>query len=92
MIRSVKKSQTFAAKNIKSFKKIALYMVYVSILISFQYSTYKESVLFGAYVQQIPLLICVIAVAMSEIFKEGNALLEYSRERIEHDESSKSYS
>ena len=76
VIRSVKRIQTFVYQNIWSFKKIGMYLFWVFLLSGVQYSIFKESDLFGLYVHLTPLLLSLLSYTLSEVFKEGNTLLE----------------
>jgi hypothetical protein len=82
VIRSVRKVQTFVVNNVRSFKRIGFYMFWVFVLTGIQYTTYKESSLFGLYLHLPELMISIVALTMSEVFKEGNALLEDNRGTI----------
>jgi hypothetical protein len=82
IIRSIRKIQTFVIDNAWSFKKIGKYMFLVFVLSGLQYSVYNESTLFGIYIHLPVLVIALIASTLSEIFKEGNALLEDNRGTI----------
>lgn len=82
IIRSIRKIQTFVIDNAWSFKKIGKYMLCVFVLSGLQYSVYNESTLFGIYIHLPALVIALVAFTMSEIFREGNALLEDNRGTI----------
>ncbi len=82
VIRSVRKIQTFVYQNIRSFKKIGLYLFIVFLLSGVQYSSFKESGLFGLYVHWTPLLLSLLSYTLSEVFREGNALLEENKGTI----------
>jgi hypothetical protein len=76
VIRSVRGVRTFVVQNTRSLKKIGLFLLSVFLLSGIQYSSYKESVLFGLYFHLTLLMMSLLAFTLSEIFKEGNALLE----------------
>ena len=76
VIRSVKRIQTFVYQNIRSFKKIGLHLFMVFLLSGVQYSIFNESRLLGVYVHLTPLLLALLSYTLSEVFREGNALLE----------------
>jgi hypothetical protein len=82
IIRSIRKIQTFVIDNAWSFKKIGKYMLLVFVLSGLQYSVYNESTLFGIYIHLPALAIALVAFTLSEIFREGNALLEDNRGTI----------
>lgn len=79
VIRSVMQIQTFVSSNIASFKKIGFSLFMAFIIAGFQIVSYKESMLYGIYLHPSLLVISLLSYTLSEIFKEGNALLEENK-------------
>jgi hypothetical protein len=79
IIRSIRKIQTFVIDNAGAFKKISKYIFLVFVLSGLQYSVYNETTLLGIYIHLPVLVVALIAFTMSEVFREGNALLEDNR-------------
>jgi len=82
VIRSVKQIRTFVSSNIESFRKIGFRLLLVFIFSGFHVMTFGNTALFGIYLHVTPLIMAVLSYTLSEIFKEGNALLEDNKGTI----------
>jgi len=82
VIESVKKVQTFISRNTHSFKKISYRLFLIFLLSSFQIISYDRTIFYGFYLHVEPLLLALLSYSMSEIFKEGNILLEENNATI----------
>jgi len=82
VIRSVKRVQTFVSGNILLFRKIGFMLLLVCFISGFNVVSYGDTTLYGVYIHTSPLVLALCAFTLSEIFKEGNALLEENRGTI----------
>lgn len=82
VINSVKRIQTFVSGNIDSFKKISLSFLLVFFISGFQIISFTHGIFYGWYVHVAPVIVALISYTLSEVFKEGNALLEENRTTI----------
>ena len=79
IIESVKEIRTFQEENVLSFKKIGKYLLIITILMSYSSYAFQGGVKNAFYVSSTPLILSLLAYVMSEIFKEGNKLLEENK-------------
>lgn len=82
VIRSVKQIKTFVSSNIESFRKIGFRFFLVFVLSSFHIMKFGDTIMYGVYIHFAPILIAMLSYTLSEIFKEGNALLEENKGTI----------
>ena len=76
IIRSVAFIETFHRKNIGSFRKIGQYMFGLFILSGFITLDASEASFRGYAIHFTPIILSAIAYMMSEIFRQGNQLLD----------------
>jgi len=80
VIESVKRVNTFRTENIRSFKKMSKYLLFIFLLLSFRYASFSaassnyEGTSSELQISFTCLALMLFALIMSEIFKEGNKL------------------
>ena len=79
IIDSVKIVQSFRKRNVSSFRKIGKLLFALSLLLSFKIVKADMGYYHGFFVHFTPLILMLTAFILSEIFKEGNALLEENK-------------
>ena len=73
---SVKTLKTFSRNNVKLFRQIALYIVFVTILTSYTVLRFESGDQTMSHLSLTPVIYMLLAFIMAEIFKEGNNLRE----------------
>lgn len=76
IIKSVQNLKTFRNDNVRSFRRIGKYVFIYFLVSSFYYYGFNNISKSGFYISFTPLIICLMAFILAEIFKEGNLLLE----------------
>ena len=71
---SVKALSTFSNNNVQLFRKIGVYVVFISILISYTVLRFENGIQSKAYMSIFPVIFALLAFIMAEIFKEGKSL------------------
>jgi hypothetical protein len=79
VIESVKKIKAFQKRNISSFRRIAIYLSIIFLLVSYWSFSFEQGGTSGFYFYFEPLILALLAYIMAEIFKEGNDLLEENK-------------
>jgi hypothetical protein len=73
---SVKTLNTFSRSNVKLFRQIGIYILFVTILTSYTVLRFENGDQTISYVSLTPLICMLLAFIMAEIFKEGQSLRE----------------
>jgi small-conductance mechanosensitive channel len=73
---SVKTLKTFSRSNVKLFRQIGLYVVFVTILTSYTVLRFESGEQTVSHVSLTPVIYTLLAFIMAEIFKEGENLRE----------------
>lgn len=73
---SVKSIKTFSRTNVKRFRQIGIYVVFVSILMSYTVLRFENGNQTISNTSLAPIIYVVLAFVMAEIFKEGEGLRE----------------
>ncbi|WP_282030338.1 DUF2975 domain-containing protein [Winogradskyella eximia] len=71
---SVKTLHTFSSRNAKLFRKIGIYIIVVTILISYTVLRFESGSQIIAHLSLTPVIYMLLAFVMAEIFKEGENL------------------
>ncbi|WP_458628030.1 DUF2975 domain-containing protein [Winogradskyella sp. PC D3.3] len=71
---SVKTLHTFSSRNAKLFRKIGIYIIVVTILISYTVLRFESGSQTLAHLSLTPVIYMLLAFVMAEIFKEGEHL------------------
>ena len=71
---SVKTLNTFSSRNAKLFRKIGVYIIVVTILISYTVLRFESGSQTIAHLSLTPVIYMLLAFVMAEIFKEGENL------------------
>jgi len=71
---SVKTLHTFSSRNAKLFRKIGIYIIVVTILISYTVLRFESGSQTIAHLSLTPVIYMLLAFVMAEIFKEGENL------------------
>ena len=79
VIESVRSIETFHQKNTLSFRKMYKYLFIIFILSSITIINAQEANFYSYSLQLTPLTLSVAALIMTEIFKQGNQLLEENK-------------
>ena len=80
IIESVKQVNTFRTENIRSFKRMSKYLLFIFLLLGFRYASFSdtssnyEGTSYELQISFTCLALMLFALIMSEIFKEGNKL------------------
>ncbi len=74
IINSVKKVETFGEKNVKSFRRIGIYILLYSLLMSFWSIKFNLGGFKGYGFSVSPFILAIASFILAEIFKEGNQL------------------
>jgi hypothetical protein len=76
VIQAVKLVQTFREQNVKSFQKIAAYLLWIFIISSFTFIAAGKTGHFSFDFSFTTLVLMLASYILAEIFKEGNRLYE----------------